>query len=356
MDEEEIEESIGDESDEWEEQRQREEHYEEQDISIKREETQNQNFVTKSLAVNYEELDDTWRQKEVDYSSTDEEEEYRQQQQQRRIGIQQYLPTARMQHGPPSTQTMETELYDEDTTESESDEKQSLYSDDVNVNTLPIPDTMFKQDKIGKIRKSSLRLLSPQKRPQIKKKVSMGSVEILDDEGETLVSRKVEFNDDGSGKEENVKSAVEDINKKMDVHPSKKDKPKKMDDVMSYLDSVSKGQQKDLEDIEIQQQPPPSTEKSKKLPRFSTPFPSKVEKNPFGFSTTDDVITSKPNPPRGRSNSFDVPRPTKPKKEGGLFGNWAKSSSTSSKCIRAHYCNYYVFSFVINYCRKRRIV
>ena len=309
LDEEEIEETVDD--TQWDDDYQEEQERSQKRIrSTKRKGSFNMPTRKDSMAINHKRLGNVmWKPRgddtsddEDDYSSDEEE----QQERQRQIDLQQW-PTIDMQHETASSQTVDTEIFDEYNLMTDSDEDESSDEDsDVSVDNFPVPDVVFKPDKT---RKSSLKLpLQKQKKPGMKKRVSMGSVEILDDEGEKIFSRRVEFND-ATERDERPPIAAE----QKDIHP-KKHESKKMDDVMN---NVGKAQRDSITDDEKQQAVSPPNENPTKMSQLPTPFPSKEEEgNAFAFPSNEEVTT-------------DIPI-FHEKEKGGFFGKWSRSSSTSS--------------------------
>lgn len=124
---------------------------------------------------------------------------------------------------------------------------QSDYSnddDDDEDNSPRVPKIVYNPDKSGRIRRSSLQ--GTLERPKLKKKVSMGSVEVLDDKGDEVVPRRIDFNDVEDQDDNNTGNKKQKIAEK-ETHPSKKHtkedpptKKKTMDDVMMYLDDARK--------------------------------------------------------------------------------------------------------------------
>ena len=244
-----------------------------------------------------------------------------------------------LRHGPSSSQTMETDVDEEEFSDKSDTEYELEETPEVDIQYFQVPTVVFQPNKSGKIRKSSLRLPSDH-RPRMKKRVSIGSVEIVDDEeGKHPVAKKVDFNDEGNSTEKRDPKKKETFLKKKQELDSKEYWPesrkkeglffqkkknqnlKQMGDVMNYLDEISKAQREEIKKDTTEVVP------KKKMSRKPTPYPSKEERDTFlSESTYNDE-------PRRRSQSLDLPRQHAHSLDlpgtsgGGVFGKRSKKSS-----------------------------
>ena len=227
-----------------------------------------------------------------------------------------------------SSQTIATIVDDEDSDlESTSDTSytDSDQSSDYESDEAPMPQVVHivenSRGQVG-IHKSSLRIPS-KTRPRIRKKVSMGSVEVLDDEGAKIVAKQVDFNDTGSQRTNQHDALKEE---KIDPKEKYNSSMKNMSDVMNYLENARKPST-NLNNVPVAS----TTSTPVKKPVFKrqqTPLPKK-EIEMFSFDDDNDIVPPKPLKlsERKRSSSFSVP--AKQNDGGSFFSKWSRPRSSS---------------------------